>query len=97
MCIRDRAQAVHHGDDQQARADVALANTLAGMVESTSGCISEHSLAHAMSALSPQLVHGAALIMISREYYTRFIEMGACPERFVQMAKACLLYTSRCV
>lgn len=82
------AQAVHHGDDQQARADVALANTLAGMVESTSGCISEHSLAHAMSALSPQLVHGAALIMISREYYTRFIEMGACPERFVQMAKA---------
>ncbi len=80
--------AVNHGSDKEARSDVALANTLAGMVESTSGCISEHAIEHAMSALHPNLPHGAGLIMISREYYARIAQKGACGERMVQMAKA---------
>ena len=80
--------AVNHGSDKEARSDVALANTLAGMVESTSGCISEHAIEHAMSALHPDLPHGAGLIMISREYYTLIAQKGACGERMVRMAKA---------
>lgn len=80
--------AVNHGSDKEARSDVALANTLAGMVESTSGCISEHAIEHAMSALHPNLPHGAGLIMISREYYARIAQTGACGERMIQMAKA---------
>ncbi|HBN80278.1 MAG TPA: alcohol dehydrogenase, partial [Ruminococcaceae bacterium] len=62
--------------------------TLAGMVESTSGCISEHAIEHALSALHPNLPHGAGLIMISREYYALIAQKGACGERMVQMAKA---------
>jgi len=80
--------AVNHGSNKEARSDVALANTLAGMVESTSGCISEHAIEHAMSALHPDLPHGAGLIMISREYYTLIAQKGACGERMVRMAKA---------
>ena len=80
--------AVNHGSDKEARSDVALANTLAGMVESTSGCISEHAIEHAMSALHPNLPHGAGLIMISREYYALIAQKGACGERMVRMAKA---------
>lgn len=82
------AKAVANGKDEEARADVALANTLSGMVESTSCCISEHSLEHALSAYHHQLPHGAGLIMISLAYYKKLIEKGACPERFVAMAKA---------
>ncbi|WP_343250995.1 iron-containing alcohol dehydrogenase [Diplocloster hominis] len=82
------AKAVENGSDPDARADVALANTLAGMVESTSGCISEHSMEHAMSAYHHQLPHGAGLIMISREYYTFMAESKSCDERLVAMAKA---------
>ncbi len=82
------AKAANNGNDIDARTDVALANTLAGMVESTSGCTSEHSLEHAMSACYPKLTHGAGLIMISREYYTMFAKKGACNERMVAMAKA---------
>jgi alcohol dehydrogenase len=80
--------AVNHGSDKEARSDVALANTLAGMVESTSGCISEHAIEHAMSALHPNLPHGAGLIMISREYYALITQKGACGERMVRMTRA---------
>jgi alcohol dehydrogenase len=65
---------------------VALANTLSGLVESTSSCTSEHSMEHALSAHHPELPHGAGLIMLSEEYYKFFADKS--PERFVSMAKA---------
>ncbi len=82
------AIAVKDGANEQARADVALANTLSGFVESTSGCISEHSIEHALSGQKPELPHGAGLIIISRAYYTHLANSGACDERMVDMAKA---------
>lgn len=82
------ADAVQNGNVEQARAEVALGNTLSGMVEATSSCISEHSMEHALSAFHHSLPHGAGLIMISREYYTYIAETGVCDERLVAMAKA---------
>ena len=82
------ATAVADGANIQAREDVSLANTLAGMVESTSGCISEHSLEHALSAYYPALPHGAGLIMISVAYATHIAQSKVCDERMVDMAKA---------
>lgn len=79
---------VRDGADLEARGDVALANTLSGMVETLSGCISEHSIAHAMSAYHPKLPHGAALIAISKAYYQKLIRLGACRERMAAMARA---------
>jgi alcohol dehydrogenase len=78
--------AVVDGADIEAREKVALANTLSGMVESTSCCISEHSLEHAMSAFHPNLPHGAGLIMLSGAYFAHFADKV--PERFVQLAAA---------
>jgi len=66
--------AVNDGGNKEARANVALANTLSGFVESTSCCTSEHSLEHAMSAFHPKLEHGAGLIMLSRAYFGFFLE-----------------------
>ena len=80
--------AVKDGSNLDARADVALANTLAGMVESTSGCTSEHSFAHALSAFHPQFEHGAALISVSCAYYSHWAKSGCCDERLVRMARA---------
>lgn len=82
------ARAVKNGKDEEARENVALGNTLAGMVESTSGCTSEHSLEHALSAYHHELPHGAGLIMISKAYYTHFAKNGSCNERMIAMAKA---------
>ena len=82
------AKAVKDGSDEQARADVALANTFSGFVESTSGCISEHSIEHALSGLKPELPHGAGLIIISLAYYTHLAKSGCCDQRMVDMARA---------
>lgn len=80
------AEAVNNGGNMDARADIALANTLSGFVETLSSCTSEHAIEHAMSALHPDLPHGAGLIMISLEYYKVFAD--ACAERFIEMARA---------
>ena len=80
--------AVNDGKNEEARADVALANTLSGMVESISSCTSEHSLEHALSAFHHKLPHGAGLIMVSRAYYSHFASVGACDKRMIDMAKA---------
>jgi alcohol dehydrogenase len=81
-------RAVKDGSDVEAREHVALANTEAGFTQSISGCISEHSIEHALSAYSPRLPHGAGLIAISLAYYENLIQKGAVPERFIAMAKA---------
>lgn len=81
-------RAVKDGSDLEAREHVAFANTLSGVVMTLSGCTSEHSMEHAMSAYHHELPHGAGLIMISKAYFTYFIEAHACDERFIRMAKA---------
>lgn len=82
------ARAVQNGSDKEARERVAFANTLSGVVMTISACTSEHSMEHAMSAYHQELPHGAGLIMISKAYFTHFIEKHACDERFVRMAQA---------
>jgi alcohol dehydrogenase len=78
--------AVKNGKDLEARTKIALANTLSGMVESTSSCTSEHSMEHALSAFHPSLPHGAGLIMLSESYFKYFAEV--CPKRLMEMSKA---------
>lgn len=85
---RSLAKAVHQGTDEAARADVALANTYSGIVETVSGCTCEHSIEHAMSAYHPNLEHGAGLIMISRAYYSLIARSGSADGRMVEMARA---------
>ena len=61
--------AVADSNNRWARIKVAWASTLAGMVESTAGCTGEHALEHAVSALFPDVTHGAGLIAISSAYF----------------------------
>lgn len=77
--------AVKDGKNLKARAKVAWASTLAGLVESTSSCTSEHSLEHAMSAYYPALPHGAGLIAISKAYFETF--RNDCMKRYMKMAE----------
>lgn len=83
---RSLATAVHEGGNAEARADVALANTLAGFVETLSSCTGEHAIEHALSAFHPTLPHGAGLIMISKAYWSRFMESSG--DKLVAIARA---------
>ena len=78
-------QVVADGRDLHARAKVAWASTLAGMVESTSSCTGQHSLEHAMSAFYPKLPHGAGLIAISKAYFKTF--KNDAMKRYMKMAE----------
>lgn len=80
--------AVNNGSDIDGRTRMAFANTLSGIVMTLSSCTSEHSLEHAMSAFHQELPHGAGLIMISRAYFTHFINKHICDDRFIRMAQA---------
>ncbi len=82
------ADAVKDGNNITARENISLANTLSGLVESTSGCIGEHALAHAMSGIHPELEHGAALLSVCIPYYTYLAHTNQCEERMVKMAQA---------
>lgn len=86
LIAKNLPKAVKNGNDIEARTNVALANTLSGMVESTSSCTSEHSMEHALSAYYPKLPHGAGLIMLCESYYSFFEDK--IPEKLIEMAKA---------
>lgn len=79
-------RAVKDGSDMEARTALAWASTQSGLVESTSSCISQHSMEHALSAFDPSVTHGAGLIMLSIPYFTFMAEKV--PGRFPAMAKA---------
>jgi len=88
LVTENLAKAVEDGSDINARSAIAWANTQSGMVESTSCVISQHSIAHGLSALYPELQHGAALICVSVAYFTYMIANTPEKERFTEMARA---------
>lgn len=86
LLCKSLPEAVNNGSNIEARSDVALANTLSGMAEATSCNTSEHSLAHAIGGMFPNVPHGAALIMISEAWFKHYASL--LPEKFAAMAKA---------
>lgn len=88
LAARWLPDAVKDGQNALAREKVALSNTLAGLVQCLSNSTSAHAMEHALSAFHPNLPHGAGLIMIAEAYYGHLIQVHACDERFVQMARA---------
>lgn len=85
---RNLPRAVADGNDLEARTRVAFGNTLSGAVMCLSATTSQHSMEHAMSAYHQDLPHGAGLIMLSKAYFSFFVEKHVCDDRFVRMARA---------
>ena len=73
------------GSNKEARANMALANSLAGYYML---CTSEHTMEHVMGSYHENLVHGAGLIMICHEYFNFFAERKAAEEPMIKMARA---------
>lgn len=78
--------AAKDGKNIEARSNMAIGNTMSGIVESTSNCTSEHSIAHALSGYHPDLTHGECLIAISIAYHEKFI--ASAKEKYALMAQA---------
>lgn len=81
------ARTVKDGNDMEAREHVAFANYLSGIEMCVGLTSSQHSLEHAMSAYHQELPHGAGLIMLSKSYFSFFIDKHECDDRFIELAK----------
>lgn len=81
------AVAIREPDNKEAMASVAFGSYLSGIQMAVGSCTSAHPLEHALSAYHEKLPHGAGLIMISKSYYSHFVEKHSCDERFVEMAR----------
>lgn len=87
-CGKYLVRAVKDGNDMEARNGMAFANTLSGVAMTLAGNTSQHGIEHALSSLHHELAHGAGLCMICRAYFGHFVEVHACDDRFIEMAKA---------
>lgn len=84
---RNLAASIREPENMEAMSAVALGSYLSGIQMAVGSCTSAHPLEHALSAYHEELSHGAGLIMISKAYYSHFVEKHACDERFIEMAK----------
>lgn len=84
---RNLVTSIREPENLETMSAVALGSYLSGIQMAIGSCTSAHPLEHALSAYHEKLPHGAGLIMISRAYYSHFVEQHACDDRFIEMAK----------
>lgn len=84
---RNLVTSIKESENVDAMSKVALGSYLSGIQMAIGSCTSAHPLEHALSAYHENLPHGAGLIMISKAYYSHFVEKHACDEQFIEMAK----------
>lgn len=76
LVTRFLPQAVETPGDINARTALAWASTAAGMCLTLSSPISQHALEYSFSGANPDSQHGAGLVLLSRSYFARFIELA---------------------
>ena len=81
------AKAVYNGKDIKARTHVAFASTMSGYAMELGIISSMHSLENSMTAFHQELPHGAGLIMLSKFYFSFFIDKHIADDRFIKMAQ----------
>ena len=84
---RNLVQSIQEPENISAMEKVAFGSYLSGIQMCVGACTSSHSLEHAMSAYHQELPHGAGLIMLSKAYYSFFINKHVCDDRFIEMAR----------
>ncbi len=79
-------EAVKHGENLEARSNMAWGSTLGGMVICMSSCTTAHNIEHSLSGINPAVVHGAGLILISGAFHRFGGER--IPQKYAAMADA---------
>lgn len=81
------AQTIREPENISAMEKVAFGSYLSGIQMCVGSCTSAHPLEHALSAYHHELPHGAGLIMISKAFYSFFIDKHLCDDRFIELAQ----------
>jgi len=86
LIAQNLPKAYEDGEDLEARTELAWASTAAGICETLSGCIGNHSLEHPLSGHYPQIPHGAGLAALGPAFFDYI--MSHARERLARVAEA---------
>ena len=69
ICLENLGNIMNDPENVNIREKLAVASLYSGYADMFGGCLSIHSLGHAICAFHPEILHGEAIAMISEKYY----------------------------
>lgn len=69
MCLENLENIMNDPQNVNIREKLAVASLYSGYADMFGGCLSIHSLGHAICAYHPEILHGEAIATISEKYY----------------------------
>lgn len=76
LCLKNLDRLRQCTNSIEVRNDLAIASLYSALSDTYGGCISIHSLGHAISGISPNVPHGISISSISVSYYTYLHQNG---------------------
>lgn len=70
LCLKNLEPLVSNSRDVTIRRELCLGSLFSSMADMYGGCISAHSLGHAISAYHPEVSHGRSISLIAPSYYS---------------------------
>lgn len=75
LCVDNIIRIINDFDNIKAQ-DIIKISELSGKVESLSSCISLHTLAHSISSLNSNIIHGEAVLLIAKKYFQCYLKLN---------------------
>lgn len=69
ICLENLNLVMNEPNNETVRERLAVASLYSGLADTYGGCLSIHSLGHAICAYYPEILHGEAIALISCKYY----------------------------
>ena len=69
ICLENLNLVMNEPNNEKIREKLAVASIYSGLADTYGGCLSIHSLGHAICAYYPEILHGEAIALISCKYY----------------------------
>ena len=77
LCLKGLNRLCSDGKNTEARSDLALASLYSGLADTYGGCLSIHSLGHAINAFNPSISHGMSITVLAPAYYKKMLAIGS--------------------
>lgn len=73
LCVENIDNLIKYPTDVNVREKLCIASIYSGMADMYGGCLSAHSIGHAITAYHPEISHGMSITMIASKYYSKML------------------------
>lgn len=74
LCLENVDGLLKDPTDIKVRSNLCLASIYSSMADMYGGCLSAHSLGHAITAFHPEISHGMSITLIAKNYYSKMLD-----------------------